>query len=69
MPKPNAVKIDCDDLCSKRGATLLAEAIMNHWSMRGHLVIAEAFLLFPGSWGVRSNLVNGLPPKHLALRN
>jgi hypothetical protein len=70
MTKAEKVKIDCDDLLSKRGAKLLAEAIMNYWSSRGHLVVAESYPLNAvGSWGVRSNLVNGLPPKHLALRS
>jgi hypothetical protein len=68
MAKPDKIKLDCDDLLSKRGATLLAEAIMAHWKGRGYLVFAEGYALAPGSWGVRSNLVNGLPPMHLALR-
>jgi hypothetical protein len=70
MTKPDKVKIDCDDLLSKRGAKLLAETIVNYWHERGYLVVAESFALpAVGSWGVRSNLVNGLPPKHLALRS
>lgn len=70
MTKTDTVKIDCDDLLSKRGAKLLAEAIMNFWAGRGHLVVAEAFALpAVGAWGVRSNLVNGLPPNHVALRS
>lgn len=69
MPKPKAIEIDCDDLLTERGSRLLAEAIAEYWLDRGHLVFAEGYPL-PGSlaWGVRSNLVNGLPPKHLALR-
>jgi hypothetical protein len=63
------VKIDCDDLLSKRGARLLAEVISNYWLNRGHLVFAEGFAIpETTAWGVRSNLVNGFPPKHLALR-
>jgi hypothetical protein len=63
------VKIDCDDLFSKRGSRLLAEAIVEYWRRRGYLVHAEGYLLNDsGSFGVRSNLVAGLPPKHLSLR-
>ena len=63
------VKIDCDDLLSKRGSRLLAEAIVKHWHNRGYLVHAEGYPLNDqGSWGVRSNLVAGLPPKHPSLR-
>ena len=62
-------RIDCDDLLSKRGARLLAEFIVNYWLDRGHLVFAEGFAIpETNAFGVRSNLVNGLPPKHLALR-
>lgn len=70
MPKPERLKIDCDDLLSKQGSRLLAKAIVEYWLVRGHLVFAEGYPL-PDSltWGVRSNLVNGLPPKHLALRS
>lgn len=69
MPKPERVKIDCDDLLSRQGSRLLAEAIAGYWLGRGHLVFAEGYPLGDsGAWGVRSNLVNGLPPKHLALR-
>jgi hypothetical protein len=72
MPKPERLKIDCDNLHSKRGARLLAEAITEYWLSRGHLVSAESYPLDDTPtphWGVRSNLVNGLPPKHLALRS
>lgn len=68
MSKPDKVNIDCDDLLSKRGAMLLADAIVNYWKGRGHLVFAEGYSIAPGAWGVRSNLVMGLPPKHLGLR-
>jgi hypothetical protein len=62
MPKPERVKIDCDDLLSKRGSRILAEVIVNYWTNRGHFVFAEGYSI-PDSlaWGVRSNLVNGLP--------
>lgn len=69
MPKPERVKIDSDDLLSRKGSRLLAEAISVYWSGRGYLVFAESYPLGDsGAFGVRSNLVNGLPPKHLALR-
>lgn len=62
-------KLDCDDLLSKHGSRLLAAAIAEHWLARGHLVFAEGYSIpETTAWGVRSNLVNGLPPKHLALR-
>lgn len=68
MPKSKPVPIDCADLFSKRGARLLAEVIMKYWKNRGYHVFAEGYPM-SGNWGVRSNLVNGLPPKHLALRS
>lgn len=70
MPKPEPIKIDSDDLLSKRGSRILAEAIVKYWADRGFHVVAEGYPL-PDSvtWGVRSNLINGLPPKHLALRH
>lgn len=69
MPKPERVKIDCDDLLSMRGSRLLAAAVVEYWLSRGHLVFAEGYPIpDTTAWGVRSNLVNGLPPKHLALR-
>jgi hypothetical protein len=52
------------DGLSKFGATLLAECVMDYWVRRGvGNVFAERFAI-PGtaSWGVRSNLVAGLPP-------
>lgn len=61
MPKPERLKIDCDNLHSKRGARLLAEAIANYWLDRGHMVFTEIYPLDVLHWGVRSNLVNGLP--------
>lgn len=68
MSKIKHEKIDCADLFSKTGARLLSEVIMKYWSGRGYLVFAEGYQLSAGNWGVRSNLVMGLPPKHLGLR-
>ena len=63
-------KLECDDFLSKRGARLLAETIVEYWFGRGYNVFAEGYALSDhlGTWGVRSNLVNGLPAKHLGLR-
>ena len=52
------------DALSKFGAGLIADAVMDYWVRRGvGNVFAERFAI-PGtaSWGVRSNLVQGLPP-------
>jgi len=56
--------LEVTDLYSRKGARLLAEVIANHWHKRGYIVFVESFPL-PGFdlWGVRSNLVNGLPRK------
>lgn len=72
MPKPKRVKIDCDDLNSGHGANLVRNVIRAFWHGRGFLSVqVDAYPLgpaLPGKYGVRSNLVNGLPPSHLALR-
>lgn len=64
MPKPEKITFDCDDLLTKRGAKILADAITAFWQKRGHhFVVAEPHQLPDmNAWGVRSNLVNGLPP-------
>ena len=52
------------DLLSRAGANALCRTIVAYWSRRGHTVTAEPYEL-PGhedNWGVRSNLVAGLPP-------
>lgn len=51
---------------SHHAAGVLAKTIETYWRERGHgNVRAERYELdgFPNHWGVRSNLVNGLPPK------
>lgn len=75
MPKAKREKLDCADLFSKTGARLLARVITEYWLNRGYHVLAEGYPMGfgagnwnTGNWGVRSNLVNGLPPKHLGLR-
>lgn len=51
------------DALSKYGASLLCDAIMDHWARRGFVVRAERYAVEgTASWGVRSNLVAGLPP-------
>ena len=54
---------DVSDLLSAYGAGLLADAINAYWLAKGHKVGAERYEL-PGckaAYGVRSNLLNGLP--------
>ncbi len=62
IPSPIQAKTD---LYSKNGATKLAALVMDAWVRKGvGNVQAEVFAI-PGQaglWGVRSNLVNGLPP-------
>lgn len=50
------------DALSKHGASLLVDAIQSYWRARGFWVQAERFAIEgTASWGVRSNLVAGLP--------
>lgn len=52
------------DTYTHHGAGRLAGIIRDYWAKRGHTVTVERFLIAaPNLWGVRSNLVNGLPPK------
>lgn len=50
------------DFLSRHGAALLAQHIVAFWKQRGYVVRTERYPI-PNSdaWGVRSNLVNGLP--------
>ncbi len=54
------------DNYTKHGAGVLAALVEKYWHGRGHRhVKAERYELganVPGMWGVRSNLVAGLPP-------
>lgn len=62
--KAPAARIDCDDLLSRRGSELLADAINIYWRERGYTVNAESYLMTgTKAWGVRSDLVAGLPRK------
>jgi hypothetical protein len=67
-PTPKAERIDCDDLLSKHGSGLLADAINAYWHDRGYRTVkAERYLMVgTKAWGVRSNLVAGLPPRLMA---
>lgn len=59
------------DALSKNGASLLAAAIMDFWVRKGFgNVRAERFQVWEGGkdWGVRSNLVGGLPPARVRWR-
>jgi len=49
------------DALSRHGAGILCEAIESFWNGRGFQVDAERFEVHEGAWGVRSNLVAGLP--------
>lgn len=58
------------DTCSRRGAVEIARRIETYWQERGYLVetsieAADA-LNFASVFGVRSDLVNGLPKRKLA---
>lgn len=55
------------DGLSKFGSGILADAIMDFWARKGHpQVVAERFPVpDTASWGVRSNLVQGLPPARI----
>lgn len=50
------------DTYTKAGSARLAETIRVYWADRGHRVTVEPFLVESfRCWGIRSNLVNGLP--------
>ncbi len=57
------------DYYSKRGAEILAGIVTAYWVKQGigH-VVAEAFRVEGTTWGVKSNLVNGLPPPRVDKR-
>lgn len=64
MPKPEPFLFpDKTDLLSAKGASLLCACIMSVWAKRGYAVTAERFEVAAGTWGVRSNLVAGLPAR------
>lgn len=56
------------DVTSRHGAGVLCDMIERYWHGLGHKsVVAERYEVFPGAfvnaWGVRTNLVAGLPPR------
>lgn len=52
------------DALSRHGAGLLCDAVMDYWVRKGvgHVVAQRYQVEGTASWGVRSNLVGGLPP-------
>lgn len=60
-PFPLAPRIDAS---SRYGACVLAAHIVAVWRARGFRhVTAERYQVTETAWGVRSNLVNGLPSR------
>lgn len=55
---------DIADLLSPSGASAIAAAVEAYWHSRGHVQVRAERYEIPsgGGWGVRSNLVGGLPP-------
>lgn len=54
------------DNCSKPGAERIAKHLMKRWKAKGHPNVkawVEPVPGFPDFWQVRTNLINGLPPK------
>jgi len=57
-----------DDCHTYQGAKRLAKSIVDYWRSRGYAgVVAETFRVYPNDshspWGVRSNLLGGLPQR------
>lgn len=51
------------DHFTKHGAAALAMIITDYWVSRGFMTVhAERFAINAKDWGVRSNLIAGLPP-------
>lgn len=62
MPKAASPFPPETDLLSRFGSLLLCMHIAEFWRVRGFSVSCERFQVpDTESWGVRSNLVNGLP--------
>ena len=55
---------DIADLLSPLGASAIAAAVNAYWHERGarHVLAYRYEIPSGGGWGVRSNLVGGLPP-------
>lgn len=60
------------DLYSKTGAGVLAKSIEEFWKAKGyHGIVVERFEI-PGTrscYGVRSNMINGIPPRSVVHSN
>lgn len=51
------------DTYSAKGAERIKATILAYWLAQGHTnVRVEKYEVWQGTWGIRSNLVNGLPP-------
>lgn len=51
------------DNYTAKGAERLKATILDYWAARGYLnVRVEKYEVWDGAWGLRSNLVGGLPP-------
>lgn len=52
------------DNYTAKGAERLRNTILDYWAARGYLnVRVERYQVWEGVWGLRSNLVGGLPPE------
>ena len=61
MPKPIPY---VPDNYTAKGAEKLRATIAKYWLDRGYpSVRVEKYELWAGTWGIRSNLVAGLPPR------
>lgn len=66
MSKATKLELHGVDPSSRFGAWTLAEFITDVWRRRGFgNVEVERYEVSPGYWGLRSNLVRGLPPARL----
>ena len=56
---------DLPDYSTKAGAKLLMATIRNYWKFRGYNISIEIVEVTsaPRHFGIRSNLVNGIPPR------
>jgi hypothetical protein len=54
------------DLCTRSGADAIVRHLTDYWTTRGYSGIRVEKYELPGttggSWGVRSNMVGGVPP-------
>lgn len=51
------------DFLTRHGADLIATHLVAYWRARGFQGLrATPYEVTPGTWGVRSNMVGGIPP-------